>query len=416
MRQATAAEKRSGGVKRGLKRGMLDAGVPAASRQFDGVICFGDSDWWYHNRGHYDMRMMYELNQRVPVLYVNSIGVRMPSVKEGSVFLKRILRKLRSMGRGFVPVREDFGVFSPVTLPGGMGGFLLDALLAFQVRRAARKMGICRPLVWVACPAAARAAERVRRVGLVYQRTDAYEKYPGADREAVIRWDRHMKEQADLTLFCSTLLFEAEKEHCRNARLIDHGVNFELFAAAGSASHPEPADMKSLPRPRVGFVGSIDDHTFDVELFLEVAGRLPEYCFVLVGGCSLPDDWCGLPNVVLLGKRPHEQVPDYMGACNVLIMPWLQNEWIRACNPVKLKEYLAVGKPVVSRPFHELRRYDGAAAVAEDAASFAAAIRAGVEDPARFHSFREQMRRETWHEKAKAVLSNLEGQGLHPVR
>ena len=59
-------------------------------------------------------------------------------------------------------------------------------------------------------------------------------------------------------------------------------------------------------------------------------------------------------------------VADYMAACDVLIMPWNRSEWIRACNPVKLKEYLAVGRPVVTTHFEELRRYDGLVQVAED--------------------------------------------------
>ena len=51
-------------------------------RLCDGVICFGGEDWWYHNRGHFDMQMMRELSRRVPVLYVNSIGMRVPKVGE----------------------------------------------------------------------------------------------------------------------------------------------------------------------------------------------------------------------------------------------------------------------------------------------------------------------------------------------
>src|SRR5262245_38026618 len=92
-----------------------------AGRSFDGVICFGGADWWYHNRSHYDLQMMREASGRMPVLYVNSLGVRVPKMTEGSMFVKRMLRKLKSLTRGFVRVSERFGVLSPFVIPGRLG-------------------------------------------------------------------------------------------------------------------------------------------------------------------------------------------------------------------------------------------------------------------------------------------------------
>ncbi len=74
-------------------------GAQLDRRAFDGVVCFGGSDWWYHNRAHYDLQMMRELRKRVPVLYVNSIGVRVPKLSEGGMFVRRVRRKLKSFAR-----------------------------------------------------------------------------------------------------------------------------------------------------------------------------------------------------------------------------------------------------------------------------------------------------------------------------
>ena len=87
-------------------------------RHFDGIVCFGGVDWWYHNRGHYDLQMMRELRECVPVLYVNSIGMRRPSPAEGRMFLRRVGRKLRSVARGAVEVAPGFTVVSPLVPPG----------------------------------------------------------------------------------------------------------------------------------------------------------------------------------------------------------------------------------------------------------------------------------------------------------
>lgn len=180
-------------------------------------------------------------------------------------------------------------------------------------------------------------------------------------------------------------------------------------AAPGAAPLQDNASvrMASIPRPRVGFVGGIDAHTFGPQLFHEVARLLPEANFVLVGACSLPEGWCPAPNVTMLGQQPYEQVAEYMAACDVLIMPWNNSDWIRACNPVKLKEYLAVGRPVVSTPFEELRRYEGFVRVARSSQEFASHIRQALADPPEAQRLRERVRQETWAAKAQLVLEAL---------
>jgi len=380
--------------------------APPRRLPFDSVICFGGEDWWYHNRGHYDMQMMRELSAHAPVLYINSIGMRMPRVTEGRMFLTRIERKLRSLSRGTVNVRDGFTVLSPTVIPGRLGMSVSRKLLGLQVREAARTLGFSRPLVWVACPPAAEIAAHIRGAMMVYQRTDRYETFHNVDASAIARYDRQLKSTASLTLFCSSSLYEEERHQCRDAMFADHGVDYERFAQA--ALRPdEPNDVRDIARPRVGFVGGIDSHTFDPGLFVDVARRMPHVQFVLVGACSLPDGWCREENIHLLGQRPYEQVADYMAACDVLIMPWNRSEWIRACNPVKLKEYLAVGRPVVTTWFDELRRYDGFVHIAGTPEEFAEAIQRGVDSPDDPCRLRAWVERETWTSKADAVIERL---------
>lgn len=380
--------------------------------QYDGIICFGGADWWYHNRGHYDIQMCRQFARRVPVLYVNSIGVRTPSVSEGGMFFRRVVRKLRSWRRGFRQIDDHFAVLSPITVPGRVGRALSRPLLLRQVRRASHHMGIVAPLLWIETPTAASLLDDIDHVGLVYQRTDRYEEFTGVNRGDIEGYDRALKAEAAVTLFCSTYLFEAERTGCR-AQFVDHGVHSKRFESAGRV-HTDPKDMATLGRPRVGFVGGIDDHTFDVDLFLAVAQGLPDVTFVLVGGSSLPEGWCTRRNVALLGQKDYEQVPDYMAACDVLIMPWNQNEWIRACNPVKLKEYLAVGRPIVTTPFEELRRYEGLVRIAAGARDFTAAIVSAIEDGEDPLPGRDRVREETWTAKANAVDAYLRSAGLVP--
>lgn len=385
-------------------------------RTFDGVICIGGVDWWYHNRGHYDLQMMRELSQLMPVVYVNSIGMRVPRPGKGGMFSKRVLRKLKSFSHGLTRVRDTFWVLSPIVAPAGLGASLNERALTMQVRRAARKAGITSPLVWVACPPGQPVVDALEPAGVVYQRTDRFEEFKGVDRERIARFDRLLKDRADVTLFCSTWLMEQERDQPREATFVDHGVDYEPFLNAGLGQTQQPADTRSLDRPIVGFVGGIDAHTFDPDLFVEVARSVPEATFMLVGGCSLPEGWCDLPNVTLLGQRPYDQVPGYMAAADVLIMPWNRSEWIRACNPVKLKEYLAVGRPVVSTPFPELARYEGLVRVGETAEQFAQHVREALAEAGDPAPGRARVQQQTWTAKAHAVLDALEAQGIARAR
>lgn len=374
---------------------------------FDGIICIGGEDWWYHNRGHFDFQIMRRLAERTPVLFVNSIAVRMPSLKEKGQFALRIGRKLKSLARGLVRIENNFWVFSPASVPGPTGQKLSGWALAPQIRIAAARAGIKKPLLWVHCPAGASLASEIPHIALVMQRTDRFEAFPEADADVVGAQIKTLKATADLAVYCNRRLMDEECFEVRRQLLVTHGVDREAFIAASIAKGPGPADVAALGRPRVGFIGGIDAHTFNPELFLGVARRLKDVTFVLIGGCSLADGWCTLPNVKQLGRKPYELVADYMAAMDVLIMPWNGSEWIKACNPIKLKEYLAAGKPVVTTDFPALEPYRDLVRTADSPRLFAEAIEAALASPYDAQAARARLTREGWDHKADGLWDAL---------
>jgi glycosyltransferase involved in cell wall biosynthesis len=377
-----------------------------------GVLCFGGEDWWYHNRGHCDMQFMRQFARLGPVLYVNSIMMRKPNLGEGRMFLRRLARKVRSMARGLIRVPEGFQVYSPVTAPVHHVRWfraLNDRLLRGQIRRAMRRAGLTTPLVWVNCPAACDTALALSRWAMVYQRTDRYEEYPGVDARQIELYDRKLKATADLVFFSNRRLYEEEKDQCRKAAYVDHGVAYELFAAA-ERNPWIPPEMRSVRRPVAGFYGGIDRHTVDLRLLEHIVAALPDVTFVFIGKASV--DCTPLlrrPNVVMIDQRPYEQIPHYGKCFDVCLMPWNQNRWIEACNPIKLKEYLALGKPVVSTPFPQLAEYEDLVLTARTPEDFSACIRrvlaAGHEVPR--SRMRDVARRSSWHRQALHIVSLL---------
>ncbi len=376
------------------------------------LVCFGGEDWWYHNRGHIDMQLMRRFAGSGRVLYINSIMMRKVNIGEGGMFIKRVKRKFASVRRGLVEAESGFFVYSPLTFPVHhlpVASGLNQLGLRLQASRAARFLSLSRPVVWVACPAACSSALRLERRALVYQRTDRYEEYPGVDRRIIAGLDKRLKETADITFYVNRSLYDEEAPSCRCARLIDHGVDYDMFASAVESDRIPP-EMQGITRPVVGFFGGIDDHTCDMPLLEEVAGLAPEMTFVLIGSASSDTTRIGrLSNVHLLGKRPYEQIPHYGKCFDVAIMPWRQNRWIEACNPIKLKEYLALGRPVVSTPFSELERYRSLVYVAGDPRGFTEAIRRAVreDDDARRRARREAVMHDTWQARAGEVLAAL---------
>ena len=387
---------------------------------YDGIICFGAEDWWYHNRGHNDIRFMRELAKEMPVLFINSLGLRIPKLKRDTNTLGRIKRKLKSIARGRVHVENDFHVISPTLIPGKFGQWLTGFLLIYQVKRAAKKIGIKHPLLWVVTLPGANFIDQIRHVGLVFQRSDRLELYRGADESVLTQYVQRLLSRADLVVYCNRQLMDAERDATRHSVFVDHGVNFEEFATKGrqrkgpTREHfsTEPDDLKKIPSPRIGFIGGLEPYTFDPALFESVARGLCDMQFVLVGRNGLCSDWTHLNNVHMLGMKPLDQVADYMAACDVLIMPWNDSPWIRACNPIKLKEYLAIGRPIVSTHFSELDHYDGLVAVANNDETFIEEIRAAICDESDEELRRNRVRDETWSKKAWSVVAYLREQGM----
>jgi glycosyltransferase involved in cell wall biosynthesis len=381
-------------------------------KDFDGIICIGGEDWWYHNRGHFDFQIMRRLAQKWPVLFVNSLGVRMPGLSNKGLFAERIARKVRSLARGLVRVENGFWVYSPASIPGETGRRLSHWALAPQIRLAAARAGIFQPLVWMHCPAGAALIDELGAVATVLQRTDRFEAFPEGDGKVIGRQIDALRRAADLVVYAAPHLMEQERGAVRRQLLVTHGVELEAFLRAGNGNGAAPAEVAGLPRPRVGFIGGIDAHTFDPELFLEVARRLSDAHFVMIGSCSLPEGWCTLANVSFLGRRPYEAIAGYMAATDALIMPWNESDWIKACNPIKLKEYLAVGRPVVTTDFPALGPWRNHVRVAGSAPDFAAAVKAALADRYDPGPARLALAGETWDAKAALVASAILDLGL----
>ena len=377
------------------------------------VICFAGCDWWYHNRGLFAPQVMTRLAREYKVLYVNSLGMRIPSLTKDRNAIKKIIRKLRSIGRFVRKVGNGMYVLSPVSLPfGSRLGRRINAYAVFlQVKLVSVLLGFKKPVVYIGCPPALEVAKRLRQGQfMIYERTDLFEEMPGTDRAYISSLDDELTSSADLVLYVNNALYKQGVSRNRNSLLIGHGVDFDLFAGSSESDYT-PEDIASIRRPIIGFFGDISDKTSDMALLEFAAAKLPDMSFVLVGPVSADvSKLRKFTNVHFLGQKPYEQIPLYGKEFDVAIMPWNTNRWIEFCNPIKVKEYLALGKPVVSTYYPEIEPYSDIVYVARDYDGFVTCILEAVRerDPAKVQKRRERVRNETWDNKVEQIKAAIE--------
>ena len=330
----------------------------------------------------------------------------------GKKFWQKVARKLKSISMGLKMTDAGFWVYSPFSLPVHhipWARVVNETLVRLQVKGVSRKLGLRKPLVMVVCPAACEVAFKMKSAKMIYLRTDTYELFPNVDFEVIKKYDETLKKKSDLTLFVSERLYRKEAHQCKRAIYLDHGVDYDMFASMGN-DFVIPSDIANIKKPIIGFFGTLDSHTVDVDLVARVADLLSDMSFVFVGKIARRYPvLVEKRNVWLLGQKPYEEVPFYGKCFDVAIMPWQSTDWIAACNPVKLKEYLALGLPIVSTPFAELDKYQNVVYKAKTPVEFAKCIeKALAEDsPERVTARRKKVETSTWDSKAKLVLNKL---------
>lgn len=377
------------------------------------IICFCGQDWWYHNRAHSDFQLMTRAAKKRKVLLINSIGMRMPKPGKCTQPFRRIWRKFSSMLKHVRrPLLEtpDYVVMTPILFPfygSEKARAFNSALIRYQVERQARKMGIRDPHIIVTVPTAWEVACEMQRSSLVYNRSDKHSAFSEADTSLIKSLERELFSKSDCVLYSSRAFLDSERDFTGGrSHFLDHGVDTAHFA-------PRPRTEKlvglACKRPIIGFFGGLDDYVVDFDLLELVARERPQYSLVLIGDASLPmDRLTRYPNVYHLGFRPYQEIPDLGADFDVSIMPWLDNDWIRSCNPIKMKEYLSLGQEVVTTYFPEVEHYLDYVHVAKNGSEFLERIDAVVNGLKAPGDRTALLERATWNHRTDEILAVMD--------
>ncbi len=225
---------------------------------------------------------------------------------------------------------------------------------------------------WYYTPMMLPFSRHIDAVATVYDCMDELANFRFAPPQ-LLELERELIASSDVVFTGGYSLYEAKKDRHPNVHPFPSSVDRAHFAQA-RAMDAAPDDQASLPRPRFGFYGVIDER-MDLELIAALADAHPEWSIVMVGPV-LKIDPADLPhraNIHYLGGKKYEELPVYLGGWDVALMPFAINESTRFISPTKTPEYLAGGRPVVSTPIADVIRHYGdleAVVIADGAEAF----------------------------------------------
>lgn len=374
------------------------------------LIVFSD-DWGRHPSS--SQHLVSHLLDDFEVTWIDTIGMRRPRLDRQTV--RRGWEKLTHWSpRRSQPTPQTADaprVLRPLMWPSfrsAAGRGVNRRLLAKMLRRSVPRWQEATVLSTI--PIVADLPVRLPVKRWVYYCVDDFSTWPGLDSRTLLGMEEKFVAEADAIVAVSEVLIERVRQLGREATLLTHGVDLAHWQAAASASEcPDP--FARLEAPRALFWGLID-RRLDIAFLRRLAESLDRGSIVLAGPQQNPDPALDhLPRTHRIGPVPFAQLPQLAAASDVLIMPYADLPVTRAMQPLKLKEYLATGKPVVCTNLPAVQDWRDALDVADEPQAFARLVAKRAADglPSAHQAARARLAGESWLAKAmqlRAILMN----------
>jgi glycosyltransferase involved in cell wall biosynthesis len=320
------------------------------------ILYFGN-DWSAENRtsSHHVARW---LALRYRVIYVECPGMRAPQATGRD--LRKAFAKVRLALSGPRAQPERLSVQTLLQIPLHRYAWIRSAnrwLIRTSMRLMMWRQGIRAPVTWFVLPHLPGLVGGLGERLSVYYCTDDHASLPNVDAAAVRAMDEETTRRADVVFVTSETLKPGKSRLNPEVHVAPHGVDFAHFARAQDPALPVPDDAATLPRPIIGFFGLIE-RWIDLPTVDWLAEQRPAWTFLLIGRVAVPEsETPQRRNVVFLGRRPYECLPAYGKAFTVALIPYHLTPQVLHANPLKLREYLAMGKPIVSVSTPEIDKF-----------------------------------------------------------
>ncbi len=317
-----------------------------------------------------------------------------------------------------VPGMPAIKLFKPAKyLPNsiGVGRRFNEALFRKQVASAAKELGFRNPLLWLNPHTAEHMVGRMGERASLYDITDDWASLTQTDRlrRRTIIQDERLCHHADATIVCSPNLEELKRGITRRIYLVQNGVDAEKYEQAIDDTNPLHDRTRAWEKPVYGYTGSLHSDRVDIDLVEQVGSRLEAGSLVFLGPNMLDGrDRARLeanPRICLEGPASYHDLPGLMRAFDVCITPHRVTPFTESLNPIKLFEYLAVGKPIVSTSVAGFRDYPELVCIADSPAAFLSALLGAAHEPPHLRGARRaEARLHTWDARVAAIARVIE--------
>ena len=377
------------------------------------IICFSPDPSWNHlwrNRH----QIMTRLARRNKVLFVEPTPYLRPVVQQGPRALLRstLYSPLPNLWVYRSPNRYPISGKTPLRQ-------LTFSLRKWHLRRIISRLGMENPILWIFRYDLGEMIGHLHEKMIIYHAVDEYAAYVSphdehatVHRQRVLQMEQEIIQRAHLVFVTSHTLLQNKRHLNRNTFLVPNGVDYEHFATPPLAL---PADVAAIPSPRLGYVGAINEK-LDIKLLTAIARKRPLWNLLLVGPILFKQadalaELQALPNVHFLGRKEVDELPAYMHASDILLMPYAHNLWTENINPLKLYEYLATGHPIVSTGIPAVQNFRDAILIADNVENFISAIQQGLSEDDSEAMARRQMiaRNNTWNQRVATLSSIIQG-------
>ena len=371
------------------------------------VVIFGE-DWGRHMSTA--QFIAGALLKKCQILWVDSLAYRVPDF--GKKDIRRIIHKISTHFNGIASPEKNLFVFTPLLIPLQRLSLIRrfnSLLLRLYLRHFLKKLGFKDFTLMTAGPLAEPVIGRLGEKKSIYYCADHYGTLPGISPVMIDKLEKRLSKKVDVTIATSETLFELLTNSFSNVVYVPHGVDYHHFSRRRISPKDIPEEIRGLNRPVIGYHGLIQ-HILETRILEEIADLHPEWNLVLIGDTLFDAGSVPLrPNIHLLGKKPYEILPDYLGSFQVGLIPYKITKNTLFRNPVKLREYLAAGIPVVSTPLPESKRYEPHVKIAKTSKEFVSSIEYFLKNDNDLlkEQRMELMREESWERVAEKIYNEL---------
>src|SRR5438552_5301766 len=380
------------------------------------IICFGGEDWWYHHphsKNHLMRRFARAGNK---VIFVNSISMGLTSLKSKDL-APRITRKLKSYAKLARTTEEGITVVSPAVVPffgSGVATAVNRKLLVSQISGLARRRRLINPILWIAIPTAVEVVGRLHESLVIYHVSDKYDANTmdhATDPALIRKLHERAIEAADLVFYSSRKLLAEAERGLEKSHLLEQAVDFDHWSKVSGGDIRVAEAVARIPQPRIGYFGAIEPWLIDQELIKEASQKRPSWNWIFIGNKSRGLEIETLPNVHFLPPVTYQDLPAYAAGFDVCVLPWnTEVPFTSYGSAIKVREYLASGKPVVISPLPEYESMSGVLRIARGRNDFIRLVEEALQERGTemARARQEAVRRGTWDARAEWVSDLIE--------